>query len=294
MGNVLNKMLKGKTLPQLESEGEDLSKLDLTLPEFFLRFGIEVEGVTNLAKRFMAERLKKAGFEVETLSYDASTRTFENWVLTHDGSIDLQNKFDEKVEVCSPVLQGEKGLLEVRDFLAAIRSEKLMTANGVLKTNKSCGLHVHIDINTILENTNDPDIVLKLFTVYTFYQENINKMLAVSRRKNRYCEIITDPEKHAKSTAYKHYVLRITDAGTVEFRQHQGTTNADKVIMWLYFIQLLVTTASKIKSEEDLYDNGKPIEFTKILSEVPILLDYFNRRLRFFSRKKKDLVEIDG
>jgi len=97
---------------------------------------------------------------------------------------------------------------------------------------------------------------------YGLHQPEINKLLAGSRHNNRMCnglyntvrhtnfESITDPSSLNDHIGGKFYAINVSNFGsgkqTIEFRQHQGTLNADKIRNWVMLISnMFYWSASK-------------------------------------------------
>lgn len=142
--------------------------------------------------------------------------------------------------------------------------------------NRQCGLHVHISNAPMNGNATrfcgdsiahkertgryvtgqyfgDPldavavkDIVLR----YTRMQSTVDSMLPASRRDNRYClphdqrsiEGAETLEQLTRATRGKFTTVNLTtwQRGTIEFRQHSGTIEAEKIWNWVQFLLNLV------------------------------------------------------
>ena len=142
------------------------------------------------------------------------------------------------------------------------------------RINQSCGLHVHIsnaplsdtthaarftgDSIAHTEQTNrflsqhgetfDFPIVKDLKWRYERQQDLINGMFPRSRTNNRYCQPL-NATKISNATNIqqlnhgKFYVINLDTwrRGTIEFRQHSGTIEANKIWNWLLFLNNFVT-----------------------------------------------------
>jgi hypothetical protein len=161
--------------------------------------------------------------------------------------------------VVSPVLSGLDGLAQVRKVA------------GVLSTlgcivNRSCGLHVHHDARDM-----DVKALGTLARLYTRFRPVVDGLMAESRRNNQYAQAWTPSEiEHFEAERARAVRTRsesrsaflrtagswgIVDRyravnfaaldrhGTVEFRQHQGTIEADKIIPWILLTQGMVEKA---------------------------------------------------
>lgn len=144
---------------------------------------------------------------------------------------------------------------------------------------KTCGLHVHIEIPTKLE------LIKKLYIFYSKYENFFFKMLPSSRQKSEYCEKIrkTDrfsikdvkkidslhkfKKKYYETNFYsgkmdgKYYKKRrcwtnfhsLFYRGTLEIRSHSGTINSEKIKNWIT-IHLSVINFIKDKSVDEIYN----------------------------------------
>jgi hypothetical protein len=283
----MEKLLNGKTFKQIEKSGTALP--DFELPALWLKFGFEIEGMSNLHTTYMMGRINKIGLKkpIGWFDYDQSTRKFDTWAFTHDGSIDLQDKFKHRIELCSPVFEGEDDLTEVEQMLNVLRSEKVMTADGVMRINKSCALHVHVDKQSILDKygLTSEEFYKRVYNTYSYFQDSIDSMLAPSRRnKGNYCVRLGNLDSFVRGA--KHHVIRLTP-NTLEFRQHQATMSFEKLIMWLYMCQRLIEVACEIGHMLDEGIRDKNHYFRSQLLRNPILLEYYNRRVLEFSKEKK-------
>jgi hypothetical protein len=217
-------------------------------------FGVEIEcilPVGTLSESFVTE-MKTFGINIET-GY-RSTRSNE-WKVTTDSSITAGSTTRSTAEIVSPVLSGGIGRDEIRKVLAA------MNELGC-DVNKSTGMHVHIGIGDL-----DFDAVKRLIRGYTASQTTIDTMLAKSRRSNMgntYCKPWSTDELESLGRDYYtnlsqfasaheggdiRYrtvnVLSYTKYGTIEFRQHHGTTEPAKVLAWISFTMRMVEAAKQ-------------------------------------------------
>jgi hypothetical protein len=158
------------------------------------------------------------------------------------------------------------------------------------RVNSKCGLHVHIGNAPLNDNVTpsqftgtsiaysertglyhtdhadpfDAVIVKDIMVRYTRMQTSrngINAMLPESRRSNRMCQrldlnrieaadlTITDL-KAATYGKFSSINLQTWSNGTIEFRQHSGTIEADKIWAWVQFLLNLVdhTTQNRVTS----------------------------------------------
>lgn len=207
-------------------------------------FGVEIEafGVTRAA--LLAE-LRAQGLEAQTEGYNHDTRP--HWKITSDSSISGANAF----ELVSPVLQGLEGLA---DLERACRALRICGA----QVNSSCGLHVHLGAGDLtIEN------MRQLVRNYLVLEPTIDQLMPAARRGNAatYCqgllrgrtlaqaeqEILAATTVQALGAAangsgryYKVNMQSYFRQRTIEFRQHSGSTDFEKISFWVKFLTNLV------------------------------------------------------
>jgi len=142
------------------------------------------------------------------------------------------------------------------------------------RINQSCGLHVHIGNAPLADTTHaarftgdsilhtertgrfysehsetkfDEVIVKDLMWRYERQQNTINSMFPSSRTNNRYCNALNATRIENATTIEqlnhgKFYAINLDTwpNGTIEFRQHSGTIDADKIWKWLQFLDNFV------------------------------------------------------
>lgn len=138
--------------------------------------------------------------------------------------------------------------------------------------NTSCGLHVHISNAELRDHSPaaytgasiahtearggflashgeplDFVIVKDIMHRYERQQDTLNTMFARSRTHNRYCAPLSASKIDSASTIRdldhgKFYAINLQtwQRGTIEFRQHGGTIDCDKIWNWVQFILNLV------------------------------------------------------
>ena len=206
------------------------------------------------------------GIEIETCnkSVDVVRRALRDanikgWKVTPDGTPRVD------AEIISPVLAScdfaYNELKKVCRVLADIGC-------GV---NTACGLHVHVSnafhnesatnfcgssiahtesTGRFYSNHCEPlafDYWKDVSSRYTTQQSIMNSLFPRSRTSNRYCLPLTQAKIDRASTIQelnhgKFYAINFStwSKGTVEFRQHSGTIEADKIWNWVQFVLNLV------------------------------------------------------
>lgn len=217
-------------------------------------YGIEIEcylpeGAT--AVQAAAAVSHRIGAPVNFEGYNHQTRS--HWKVVTDGSLgDTRG-----VEFVSPVLRGEAGLAQAAQVCRAL------TDFGCT-VSKKCGLHVHVGVGT-------PDVGFfkRLVRLYAMFEPVIDRLMPPSRRAsaNAYCKAMTSTnlttlasatslaqvlqavtgassaQIHHANRFYKLNLVAYSRHQTVEFRQHSGTLDGDKIAMWTRLCLRMVNAA---------------------------------------------------
>lgn len=206
---------------------------------FTKRFGVEFEAYNVLPSKIVRE-LQSEGIECYDESYNHSTRP--HWKVVSDASIVGQNSF----ELVSPILEGENGLEQVKTVCRVLKK-----CNAYI--NKSCGMHVHFDAQNF-----DLNQWKNIYKNYAGFENQIDELMPASRRANNayYCKSLkinnletkidnarnlSEIERVFQNNRYfkinpKSYARH----NTIEFRQHSGTVEFEKVSNWILFLHNLV------------------------------------------------------
>lgn len=220
-------------------------------------FGVEIECLfpSHLGQSRIAAALQAAGVPAQEEVYNHGRRG--HWKVVTDGSLQ-SNPGTNAYEVVSPVLTGQAGLEQIAKVCATL------TALGAV-VNRSCGFHVHVGVSNSLDNAN---FFKRLTRIYKQQSPQIEAVLAPSRRQgggNFYCRdfrthsdsaleqclsvadvirLVNGPEPRS-DRYYKLNLNAYFRHRTVEFRQHQGTLDAQKATMWTRFCLKVVAAAAK-------------------------------------------------
>ena len=243
-------------------------------------FGIEIEAISPVEGWVVACKLDQAGIDSCCEGYGHVTRSY--WKITTDRSIQSTTENPFTMEIVSPILKSEidvtstekSGFEHIKDVC------KVLEKNDV-KVNRTCGLHVHVDAHdfTIEDFKN-------LFRIWRRYQDAVYAMVAPSRKGNDYTlpipeDRLTEMENLTSIQNLESYVggsYRLSAMNnplqrryglnvksfwayrTIEFRLHQGTVNADKIIAWVKFCIAMVSRAkngSRLPKETRVVENNK-------------------------------------
>lgn len=198
-------------------------------------FGIELEIVVpaHITSEQLVAQLAAAGVQAEYQSYNHNLS--RRWKFVSDGSLHATNGWC--IELVSPVLSGTVGLAEVRKVC------EVLVAAGV-KTNRTCGYHVHHGARDF-----KPHHFEQLFSLYRNAEQAIDLLMPESRRStaNRFAQTLKGKSADLlmRDRYHKLNLCSFTRHGTVEFRHHAGTINPDKVCNWVLFTQRMVERSKR-------------------------------------------------
>ena len=190
--------------------------------------------------------------------------------LKSDGSVrDLPHGYyPHEIAVCVPVSQ--------RNVVIG-RVLKVINDAGA-KVNKTCGLHVHLDMRGYDHH--------KAFNNLVAAQTILYQMIPISRRENTYCKKTINKSyvKHLRSSnryqginpcSYRKY-------GTIEVRLHSGTTDFTKITNFMDILSAVAYNETKIvRSSSTVAGFVKQHNLSRELGE------YITSRIRLFG----DLVQ---
>ncbi len=208
---------------------------------FEYRFGVELEVLANRNNVENSLRDANVPYNWDGSYYHTNGNTvFE---FKHDGSINRDHNIESGnygIEMVSPVLD-KNGFYILKTACESLEN------NGA-QVNKTTGFHVHVSCNGMTDEQ-----YVNIFKNYQMLESVIDTFMAESRRGNNayYAKSLRGfnfNRCHTPSDVYdlftsRYYKVNTRSWGmhkTVEFRQHQGTTNYTKVKNWVYFCVALV------------------------------------------------------
>jgi len=229
------------------------------------RFGVEIEftgAMTDEVATSMDAALSESGIRVVLESYNHQTRG--HWKVTTDATVSrrysMRTGVGEGGELVSPVLEGEAGLEQLRMVLDALNA-----VPGV-DVDRRCGVHVHLSWANMNENW-----IANIIDRYTRHETEIDRFVAPSRRcsVSRWCGEMAPVKREVERAKMMPTIRRrdlamapryhkvnlqsLTTHGTVEFRQHQGSTDYTKISNWIRFLMGFVDASRT-------YTDGSRIE----------------------------------
>ena len=235
-------------------------------------FGVEIECI-NVISSLLQEKVTAKGVNIQSERYNHIDHK-THYKIVSDASICGSNP----VEVVSPILEGKSGLESLKivcDTLNEIGAS----------VNRSCGVHVHLDAkNMTIKHWRN------LYINYARLENIIDSFMPQSRRANNngYCRSIAltprleatilhcdNSEQIRSFFASRYYKVNIESLrrhGTVEFRQHGGSIDFEKISMWVSFLQKLLA-----------YSKNNTVENCTTINDVPFLnkqeKQYFKNRI---------------
>lgn len=248
-----------------------------------IKIGVEIEffGVNYLT---VLEALRRKGIAV---SYEGYTHVvMDSWKLVTDVSVNSSNTgLGKGLELVSPILYGDEGLDELQIVMDTLNSIGA-------KVDKSCGLHVHHDVADYeIQN------FVSLHNLYYNYQKAIDSVLPKSRRTeqiNRYCRPLSKKDlmqmqeprsinSFASWMGTRYLVLNsqsYVKYGTIEFRQHSGTVEFEKLEAWIVLTHCMVNYCRHNRVElQNTRRTGKLNNLLELLNlDGSYAGDYLTRR----------------
>ena len=240
-----------------------------------LKFGVEIE-FFGVSYQTVIDKLREAGIEVRDFNGYTHEVMYE-WKVTTDSSVNWRGTGQNAgLELVSPILYDDEGLEELEKVY------EVLNEIGA-KVDKSCGTHVHFDVaDYSIEN------MISFINLWYNNKNVINYLVPESRRHNEYCTQIYRHDIDEINEKYNRGVIRgIRDIawvigtryktinlnsyvkyGTVEIRQHGGTTEFSKMEAWIVMIYQMLEVAKSNKVNTIKALRSTPNNFNKFLKEI--------------------------
>lgn len=224
--------------------------------------GVEIEFFCDLDKEDLSFKLYEAGLGKYVC-------------LKDDGSIkEDPGSYDH--ELC--VLAKEKEIYSVIKELCDV----LKLANA--KVNKTCGLHVHLDMRS-----RDHEVI---FHNLVSSQNVLFAMNPFSRQAGSYCKRVETKDFKVAASGDRYFGINATAFNkhrTIEIRIHSGTIMEEKINNW---IKLLLTIASKKEAVKQSSSSLKG--FIREYGIDTSLAKYIFERVAKFAGESKRNIEEKG
>ena len=192
--------------------------------------GIEIECFAPLEKKEMINELCKS----KLIHFVECVR---------DGSISpIEDHWGHELRILSKEQDLSENLKKIHKFLKKIKA----------KTNKSCGLHIHLDMRNKSKNQR-----IKCLKQLVYMQDLLFKLVNKNRSSNEYCR--RTPKNYNYKT-YSRYAVHLCKTGkeTIEVRLHHGTTNMILVENWIKLLLAVINYKGKvveIQNKTTLYNS---------------------------------------
>tara|TARA_R110001592_G_scaffold170463_1_gene407665 strand:+ start:12598 stop:13572 length:975 start_codon:yes stop_codon:yes gene_type:complete len=236
-------------------------------------YGFEIESFGLTENELRTTLTGLTGYDGELTTYSghfgyhgSGTRSHERgtqnvWASERDGSITNSAGRGLAHEVVSPIIRGREGLAMVKRVMKGL-------SNAGAKVNRSCGLHVTMGIKNCsarvrrMSARNLAQRVGRMVDAYDyFYGGAFCRLVSPSRRDNtvycgrvRYSSYV--PNTYGQGTK-NHYTTMMSrrvgrgcvninnflSNGIVEFRQHNGSLNGEKIINFALLLHKLISWA---------------------------------------------------
>lgn len=208
-----------------------------------IKIGAEIE-FFGVNYNEVIEALTEKGINV---SYEGYThQVMSCWKLVTDVSVNSRGTgLGKGLELVSPILYGDEGLDELEIVMETLNSIGA-------QVDRTCGLHIHHDVADY-----DVENFISLHNLYYNYQKGINSIVPRSRRnaaRNTYCKGLSKSDLDYIQNAASirqvagwigtRYVVLNSQSyvkyGTIEFRQHSGTVEFEKLEAWIVLTHCMV------------------------------------------------------
>ena len=257
-----------------DKEIDDMLRAVASAPKakkFTYTFGVEIE-CYHANKHELLQGAMASGLKMKDTGYTHEDN-HEFYKIVPDASL----QGNDNNEVVSPILKGGRtGLASIKKVTEVLRGVNA-------KVNKSCGLHVHISCPEMT-----PEHYINVFKNYQKLEQLINSFMPASRRDAMYsrslkhfnfsnCHTYADVQHKMGSRYYNVNPMSWSRHNTIEFRQHSGTVEYEKISNWVKFLAGLVEYSRNNVFEADVTS----------VDDVPFLKDaqkkFYKARIEHFA-----------
>lgn len=274
-------------------------------------FGIELEVTTRVSQRLLQDAIN-AEFQASGINMTAQAQGYNHrdqaiWKIVSDATV-------SGWEVVSPPMKG----LEAKAQIEAVC--KALNLLGVT-VDTTTGFHVHHDSRDL-----SGQAIGSAFAIYANNHDVIDMMLAPSRRNTRWASKFTaeslvnnsnknkfkgDERMTAVSKISRYLGTRYTsvniqavyDHGTIEFRQHQGTTDVAKIWNWILFTQSIIEAGKEATQFPKKSKVGAKGAFNNLYGKLRVSANYNNNNpdskiyveaLKFMNKRFRHFCQASG
>lgn len=271
-----SKTMKKEALIKLGLRKHEIDIVLADLPKqvreaFRFTFGVEIECLVPVAA--MREAAERNGMPYNYEGYNHIDNS-HYYKFVSDSSIVGQNP----IECVSPVLTGKDGIKSLENCCKSLNE-------AGAQVNRSTGLHVHIGAQNISE-----EAYCNVFKNYQKLEKVIDTFMARSRRGNssQWCRTLERMDYTGCSTRRSVYeamngnrYFKVNPCSysrhkTIEFRQHQGSTDFEKISNWVSFCAKLVAWSRKNVLQEEI----------ESIDEIPFL----TKKEKTFFKSRAELL----
>lgn len=247
------------------------------------KFGVEIEFAgawLDQVETTMQRELQGTGIVVAREGYNHNTRSY--WKIVTDSSVSERISYRDVNaiggEIVSPVLQGGAGLAQLEKICNALN------AHPDVKINIKCGLHLHLSWSNCTTRQ-----IKNIVKRYATFEDGFDSMMPRSRRNSNWCANISRETSFLRDVADHTGSLRemsrcgggnryrkvnlvpLSRYGSIEFRQHSGTTDFEKIKNWVLLMsdfcdasQTAATASGSVTNIVDYRRQGSARAFAEI------------------------------
>lgn len=286
-------------------------------------FGVEIECympenseheiIGHELRTMIANRLTENGVRTVNESYNHTTTP--HWKIVVDNSV--TGGHYRSIEIVSPPMPLNKISLETISTVA----QTLILCG--CRVNNTCGIHVHFGIEGNAQDKDNVAFLKRILKMYCKFENAINALLPKSRHDNRYCKSMTNTiNSHARNAGmnisdltkeevafkaldacntlqklrgvlyqdryHKINLEAINRHNTIEFRQHSGTLDADKITNWILLLSGLIDAAKNARlrprNASTVLTQAQEVQRLFTMIEDPAVKTFYMRRYKQLTR----------